>query len=93
MARLAPRPAPRDPSPARLSVPLKVLGKSTFGFHPDDRDRILGGTCPLCREGIVQAIAGEWFCTFCLTAFVEQDLNPAESARRERRRFANAHRK
>jgi hypothetical protein len=75
-----------------LSRPLKVLGPFKMGFDPLDSGVILDQPCIVCGEGIVRSVGMELFCTHCLTAFVEESINPNEVAYREHQRRAHSRR-
>lgn len=77
---------------AELSHPLKIVGRNTMAFQSGDRDLVLDHPCRVCGDGVVRSLGDDLFCTGCLTSFVEESLNPSETAHRENQRHRNARR-
>ena len=68
-----------------------VAGKNRMAFQLGDRDNVVDNPCRVCGDGTVRALGDDLFCTSCLTEFVEQALDPSETAHRENQRFRNSH--
>jgi len=63
-----------------------------MSYDPEDRDELIDHECPLCGHGLLRSIGMEIFCTYCMTAFVEEVISPREVAHRENVRYAHTKR-